>query len=134
MNNDTLKVAVIDDDGLTCRHNVLKNYYEIEATKAGQTLMLSIYTYMPLLEDLRDYDIISWDNDLGESNTLQILREIQWADQERLVMTLSNKIHIIHSMNTVATDGLYSLFKYDLHFKAYCINFKYMSDFIKGHV
>ena len=99
---EILKVIVIDDDGLDIRYNVFNEYY----TK------------------LVPADVVSWDNDLGDGiDVISKVRQFQWEDYDKLYNVLSNKTHIIHSMNQVASDNLYNIFNNDFKFETYKIPF-----------
>lgn len=133
MIRQVLNVIIVDDDGLGVREDVFRRYFQHEAEKAEQRLVLSIYTEFPLLENLVPADIISWDNDLGgNSETIRHLRRMQYITSDTFEQVLKNKTHIIHSMNEVATTALFQLFAHDLMCRTHRIPFNYMRDAVSN--
>ena len=133
MEKDKLRVIIIDDDGLTTRNNIFRRYYQCEADRLGLKLIIQFHTSFPYLSELILADIISWDNDLGvEGETIRHLRRLQYiADNEDFTNSLKDKIHIIHSMNNVASHALFELFTHDIGAKAYLIPFTHMKDLVE---
>ena len=140
MQRQILKVIVIDDDGLSVRKSVFEQFFALEAERAAQRLELIIHTHMPRLDLLGDANIISWDNDLGYSHdlgcnveTVRTLRQLQFTD-DTILYPLRNKIHLVHSMNTVASDNLHSLLSQDLGLKTFVVPFNYMKQQVETRV
>ena len=121
---EILKVIVIDDDGLDIRYNVFNEYYTKLAISKNKILDLVIFTSFPDIDLLVPADVVSWDNDLGDGiDVISKVRQFQWEDYDKLYNVLSNKTHIIHSMNQVASDNLYNIFNNDFKFETYKIPF-----------
>ena len=115
------KILFIDDDEI--RVSAAKAYYqnwlkeEIEFTHR-------IDLWVPG-EEL-PYDIISFDNDLGEDgDVIRLLRIRYFREFDTLEKDLSGKILIIHSCNSVASESLMNLFS-DMAFPVFRISFNQM--------
>ena len=140
MQRQTLKVVVIDDDGLDVRKEVFEQFFVLEAERAAQRLELVVYTKFPPFSKLEGASVVSWDNDLGfnselgeNSETLRMLRRLQFTGPEYLE-SLRGKIQLVHSMNPVASANLYTLLSHDLGLKTFVIPFNYMKRRVETEV
>jgi hypothetical protein len=73
------------------------------------TVLFTHVTEVP--EDLSGYDLISFDNDLGGTDVITILRKRFFEDQELLQNQLKDTNILVHSCNPVASEQLRLLFR-----------------------
>lgn len=124
MEKSTLTVIIVDDDGLGVRKSVFEQYFQLEALRLKKELIIRIYVKFPCLSAFKDADIISWDNDLGvDTETIRHIRKHQYIDANKVFDLFKDKVHVIHSMNGVAADGLYMLFTRDFYAETYKVSF-----------
>ena len=101
-----MKILVIDDQAGTERKPIFE-----EALRGHEVRYL---TYYPSTQNsiFTDYDVISWDNDLGATrDVLFHLSRIFWQNQALFNVLFCDKIHLIHSANPVAAHRLQSMFE-----------------------
>lgn len=103
-----MRILVLDDQGLAEREHIFR-----AAFPTSPTLYLTIWTkFPPDFEYFDMFDVISWDNDLGDgSDVIERLKSLLWVLPNRFEKHFSHQYHIVHSANPAAAERLVQLFR-----------------------
>ena len=107
------KLLIVDDESI--REYTLLSFWK---TFLNTDKLFHVWLYdfcdnwIDFLEKSK-FDCFSFDNDLGKNETIKILKhEVYFSDNfDRLKNIFKDKLVIIHSTNTVASEELVNVFK-----------------------
>lgn len=100
-----MRILVIDDQARTGRAD------KFNAALVGHDITY-LTTFPVSWDTFRGYEVISWDNDLGDDgDVITRLRTLCWEDPDLFKGLFSSKIHLVHSANPIATERMVSLFQ-----------------------
>lgn len=128
---ELVNVLIVDDDGATVRNEVFIKYCnKVIAEQLLQNLNIVICTSLPSLSQLRESDVIFWDNDLGDDlETVNFLRQLQFQHEDEF-NALQTKLHIVHSLNEAAADRIMGILDKDLKARCYRVPYSHMKSLV----
>jgi len=100
-----MRILVLDDQGLAEREHIFR--------AALPSTDMTIWTKFPRDVEYFDlFDVISWDNDLGDGqDVIERLKSLFWALPNDFERHFSHQYHIVHSANPPAAERLVQLFR-----------------------